>query len=211
VDEDTPDHQAGAAELWLPNTRRLLEELPEAVRTGEPVRTDQAEGADAGDVARFQAAMADKDPELVERVAGRCAEACLERAPEGGRALDVGGGPGVFARALRDRGFRVTLFDTPEVIDRGPDIRVGSARYPAEPTCYINDYGDHGVRLNLRYWVKTPYYLARVRSKVNDRVWDGLDDVEVTIAYPHTHHVFDRTSGQLGVTVDGPGVGDEPA
>lgn len=121
VDEDTPDHQAGAAELWLSNTRRLLDELPEAVRTGEPVRTDRAEGADEGDVARFQAAMADKDPELVERVAGRCAEACLERAPEGGRALDVGGGPGVFARALRDRGFRVTLFDTPEVIDHVAD------------------------------------------------------------------------------------------
>lgn len=117
VDEDTPDHQAGSAELWLSNTRRLLDELPEAVRTGEPVRTDRAEGTDGGDVARFQSAMADKDPELVERVADRCAGAC----PEGGRALDLGGGPGVFARALRDRGFRVTLFDTPEVIDHVAD------------------------------------------------------------------------------------------
>ncbi len=121
VDGDAPDHQAGSAELWLSNTRRLLEELPEAVRTGEPARTDQAEGADEGDVARFQSAMADKDPELVERVAGECAEACLERAGEGGRALDLGGGPGVFARALRDRGFDVTLFDTPDVIDHVAD------------------------------------------------------------------------------------------
>lgn len=121
VDEDTPDHQAGSAELWLSNTRRLLEELPAAVRTGEPARTDQAEGADEGDVARFQAAMADKDPELVERVARGCVEACREGAAEGGRALDLGGGPGVFARALRDRGFEVTLFDTPDVIDHVAD------------------------------------------------------------------------------------------
>ena len=117
VDEDTPDHQAGAARLWLSNTRRLLDRLPEAVRTGEPARSAESAGTDEGELASFQAAMADKDRELVERVAAGCAEACTERVPEGGRALDLGGGPGVFARALRDRGFEVTLFDTPEVVD----------------------------------------------------------------------------------------------
>lgn len=113
VDEDTPDHQAGAAELWLANTRRLLEELPEAVRTGEPPGPREGDGE--GDVARFQAAMADKDPELVRAVADGCVRA-LDGSDAGGRALDLGGGPGVFARALRDRGFEVTLFETPEVV-----------------------------------------------------------------------------------------------
>lgn len=117
VDEDTPDYQAGAAELWLANTRRLLEELPEAVRTGEPPGPREGDGSGEGDVARFQAAMADKDPDLVEAVARGCARACAERAGDGGRALDVGGGPGVFARALRERGFEVTLLDTPEVVE----------------------------------------------------------------------------------------------
>ena len=93
--------------------------------------------------------------------------------------------------------------ETPEVIDGGPQIRIGSARYPSEPTCYIDAYADHGVQLNLRYWVKTPYYLQRVRSKVQERVWDGLEDVEVDIAYPHSHLVFDETSGQLVVDTDG--------
>ena len=96
--------------------------------------------------------------------------------------------------------------ETPEVIDGGPDIRVGSARYPAAPTCYIEAYADHGVQLNLRYWVKTPYYIPRVRSKVNERVWDGLGSVDVSIAYPHSHHVFDETSGRLPVDLaDGAG------
>jgi small-conductance mechanosensitive channel len=101
--------------------------------------------------------------------------------------------------------------ETPEVIDGGPDIRIGSARYPAAPTCYIDEYGDHGVRLLLRYWVKTPYYLTRVQSKVNERVWDGLADADVEIAYPHSHLVFDETSGHLSVDLDeagGRGVGE---
>ncbi|MDY6817842.1 MAG: mechanosensitive ion channel family protein [Halobacteriales archaeon] len=91
--------------------------------------------------------------------------------------------------------------DTPEVIEGGPDIRIGSARYPAAPSCYIDEYADHGVLLNLRYWVKTPYYLGRVRSKVQERVWEALEDADVEIAYPHTQHVFDDTSGTARVEV----------
>ena len=94
--------------------------------------------------------------------------------------------------------------DTPEVIDGGPEIRIGSARYPAEPTCYIETFGDHGITLLLRYWVKTPYYLPRVRSKVQTRVWDALEAADVEIAYPHAHLMFDETSGRLGVDVDDP-------
>lgn len=91
--------------------------------------------------------------------------------------------------------------DTPEVINGGPDIRIGSARYPAKPSCYIDEFADHGVLLNLRYWVKLPYHINRVRSKVNKQVWDGLEKEEVTIAYPHSHLVFDETSGELAVDV----------
>ena len=117
------------------------------------------------------------------------------------------------AREVMER----AALDTPEVIVGGPDIRIGSARYPAAPTCYVDAYADHGVRLLLRYWVKTPYYLTRVQSKVNERVWDGLADADVEIAYPHAHLVFDETSGRLRVDVDaGPdavdrGLSDERA
>jgi len=92
--------------------------------------------------------------------------------------------------------------ETPEVIDGGPEIRIGSARYPAEPTCYIDEFGDHGIGLSLRFWVKTPYYLPRVRSKVQSRVWDAMEAADVEIAYPHAHLMFDETSGRLGVDLD---------
>jgi small conductance mechanosensitive channel len=91
--------------------------------------------------------------------------------------------------------------DVEEVINGGPDIRIGSARYPAAPTCYIDAFGDHGVELTLRYWVKQPYKLLTIRSAVQERVWDALADADVEIAYPHSHLVFDDTSGEAQVSV----------
>ncbi len=103
------------------------------------------------------------------------------------------------ARSIVERAAR----DVAEVIEGGPDVRVGSARYPARPVCYVGEYADSGVLLVLRYWVKNPYYLTRVRSKIQENVWAALDDADVEIAYPHTHLVFDETSGTAHVDVDG--------
>jgi small-conductance mechanosensitive channel len=91
------------------------------------------------------------------------------------------------------------------VIEGGPDIRVGAARYPAAPTCYIDSFADHGVKLRLRYWVKEPYKLLAARSKVQANVWTALEDADVEIAYPHSHVHFDETSGQMEVAMsEGP-------
>ncbi|WP_158853870.1 mechanosensitive ion channel family protein [Halorhabdus sp. CUG00001] len=85
------------------------------------------------------------------------------------------------------------------VIGGGPDIRVGAARYPAGPTCYINEFGDHGITLTLRFWIKEPYKLLATRSRVQTAIWEALEDIDVEIAYPHSHLVFDETSGELPV------------
>jgi small-conductance mechanosensitive channel len=89
------------------------------------------------------------------------------------------------------------------VIEGGPDIRIGSARYPAKPTAYIDQYADHGIRLALRYWAKKPYKLGTVRSRVLTNLGRILetDGEGVEMAYPHTHHVFDETSGVAQVAV----------
>jgi small-conductance mechanosensitive channel len=88
------------------------------------------------------------------------------------------------------------------VLEGGPDIRIGSARYPAKPTAYVDEYADHGVLLTLRYWAEKPYKLLTVRSRVNEQVWDLLEDAEnVEVAYPHQHLYFDETSGEMQVSV----------
>jgi small-conductance mechanosensitive channel len=87
------------------------------------------------------------------------------------------------------------------VIGGGPDIRIGSARYPAGPTCYIDSFADHGVNLRLRYWVTEPYKLLTARSKVQTAVWERLPEADVEIAYPHSHLFFDETSGEMRVNL----------
>ncbi len=90
---------------------------------------------------------------------------------------------------------------TDRVIEGGPRIRVGAARYPAHPDCLIGTFGDHGVLLRLRYWVDEPYRLQTVRSELQERVWDALAEADVEIAYPHSHLYFDETSGELEVAM----------
>ncbi len=86
------------------------------------------------------------------------------------------------ARRLIERGAR----RCDDVIEGGPDIRIGAARYPASPTVYLDNFADHGVLLTLRYWAMEPYKLLRVRSRIQTAVWDELDDADVEIAYTRT-------------------------
>jgi len=87
------------------------------------------------------------------------------------------------------------------VIKGGPDIRIGSARYPAAPTCLIREFGDNEVLLRLRFWASEPYKQSRIRSNVLTGVWDRFDQHGIEIPYPHSHMVFDDTSGELQVAM----------
>jgi len=91
------------------------------------------------------------------------------------------------------------------VIGGGPDIRIGSARYPARPTVLRSSFADDGVLLRLRYWVTKPYKIPTIESRIRDRVWDTFrtDEADIRFAYPHRHLVFDDTSGTLDATVGG--------
>lgn len=87
------------------------------------------------------------------------------------------------------------------VIEGGPDIRIGGSRYPAQPTCFIDEFGGSSVHLTLRYWAEDPYRQLTMRSRVQEEVWKRLEDTDVELAYPHSHVVFDETSGELNVTM----------
>jgi len=107
------------------------------------------------------------------------------------------------ARALIERAAR----QVDVVIAGGPDIRVGAARYPAAPTAYINEYGDHGVLLTLRYWVTEPYKLLAARSQVQTNLAGLVEDADVEFAYPHSHLHFDETSGAMQLSMADQSVG----
>lgn len=93
--------------------------------------------------------------------------------------------------------------ETPEVIGTQGNVRIGKAEYPLEPRTFIDEFGDHGVHLTLRYWVREPYRLQMVASKVNEKVWTKFQQDGIRIPYPHRHHVFDDTSGEVNVSLEG--------
>lgn len=81
--------------------------LPETMRTGEPApRPDEWTVNELG-------AMAATDEATVRA----CVTAAVHERPDATRVLDVGGGPGRFAAEFARRGFEVTLFDRPEVVE----------------------------------------------------------------------------------------------
>jgi small conductance mechanosensitive channel len=86
------------------------------------------------------------------------------------------------------------------VIEGGPDIRIGAARYPAAPDCLVDTFADNGMLLRLRYWVSEPYRLRTVRSRIQEQIDELLQDADVEYAYPHSHLFFDETSGELTVS-----------
>jgi small-conductance mechanosensitive channel len=92
------------------------------------------------------------------------------------------------ARTLFERAAR----SCESVIDGGPDIRIGAARYPAKPTAYIDEHADSGIRVRLRYWAVEPYRLLTVRSEVQTAIRELLaeSDADVEIAYPHRELIF---------------------
>ncbi|MCX2818829.1 mechanosensitive ion channel family protein [Haladaptatus sp. F3-133] len=93
--------------------------------------------------------------------------------------------------------------ETPEVIGTQGSVRIGKGDYPLEPRPFIVEFGDHGVNLALRYWVREPYRLQMVKSKVNEKIWAKFRQEGIRIPYPHRHHVFDDTTGELDVSLDG--------
>ena len=92
-------HELDSLEAWI--------DLPETMRTGEPPeRHDDW-------TTHFVGAMATIDEATVRA----CVTEAVHHNPDAERVLDVGGGPGRFATEFARRGFDVTLFDRPEVVE----------------------------------------------------------------------------------------------
>lgn len=110
-DPESERFAAGGLPLWLNNLRDWTR-LGDVLRSGEPVSRGGA-ARDEESLRRFMAGMAAAPAARVERLV----DLCLERAPDAGRVLDVGGGPGVMAQAFMERGLEATLLDTPETVE----------------------------------------------------------------------------------------------
>lgn len=95
---------------YLPHLLNILEAwlaLPEIIKGQKPER------GTPGDVASFMHAMASRPDTAVEYVVSLC----LKRKKDAKSVLDLGGGPGKYAKAFVNRGLSVVLYDLPQTID----------------------------------------------------------------------------------------------
>lgn len=111
ADPDSAEYAGGGLAHWL-NNLGVWTRLPEVLRTGAPESMPVADDTGPA-IARFMAAMAATPAERVRRVV----QLCLERLPDARTALDLGGGPGLYATEFARAGLETTLYDRAEVID----------------------------------------------------------------------------------------------
>jgi SAM-dependent methyltransferase len=112
-DPEADGYAGGGMGLWLANLGRWTR-LGETLRTGRPPEDvpSEAEEDEETRIARFMAGMAAAPRDRVERTV----ELVMQRASGPRAMLDLGGGPGHFARAFADRGMRATVLDLPETV-----------------------------------------------------------------------------------------------
>jgi SAM-dependent methyltransferase len=104
-------HSRNHVERWLT--------IPEVVRTGRQVPRSPTDSRRRVFVQSMHDCSRPAAPEIVER--------CLKRRPGIRSVLDVGGGPGTYARLFSERNIDVTILDRPEVIEIAqPELKAWS-------------------------------------------------------------------------------------
>jgi len=59
--------------------------------------------------------------------------------------------------------------ETDGISKSGDDIRIVAATYKVEPTVFVRDFGDNGILLTLRYWLKEPYHQQDNPRQVDEK------------------------------------------
>ncbi|MFZ2410515.1 MAG: methyltransferase [Candidatus Methanoperedens sp.] len=93
---------------YLPHLMNILKAwllLPQIIKGEKPEKEKR-------DIAAFMHAMASKTDEGVDETIGNC----LKRKKDAKNVLDLGGGPGSYARAFVEKGITAVLYDMPEII-----------------------------------------------------------------------------------------------
>lgn len=108
VDKDNPAyspfsilHSWNLIERWLT--------IPEVVRTGRQVERPYTPERRTVFIRSMHDLSRNTAPAIVEH--------CLARMPERGSVLDLGGGPGTYARLFAGHGIRTTIMDQPDVVE----------------------------------------------------------------------------------------------
>lgn len=98
----------------LLNVMRSWLELPEVIKTGKPAIAKRS----TDDLLSFIQAMNSRPQKVVNEVV----KLCLNRKKDAKRVLDLGGGPGKFAKTFLKKVENIVLFDQPQVIEIAKNV-----------------------------------------------------------------------------------------
>ncbi len=62
--------------------------------------------------------------------------------------------------------------------------RLHAARAPHKPSVLLTEFAESSVNFSVLVWTGEPWGIPKLRSDLHFAIWDALDDVDVTIAYP---------------------------
>ncbi|OUJ19011.1 Small-conductance mechanosensitive channel, MscC family [Methanonatronarchaeum thermophilum] len=71
-------------------------------------------------------------------------------------------------------------------------VTLMSTYYPIKPQTRVKEFGESGIKLQLVYWLETPYYLKGMNSKVAYNVYKKLIENDISIPYPHRKIIMDQ-------------------
>ncbi len=86
--------------------------------------------------------------------------------------------------------------ETRGVISKGGKISIMSTYYPLNPKAFVENFGESGIEISLMYWLKNPYYIKGMESKIYKKLFKKLKTENIEIPYPHRQLLFDKDSYQ---------------
>jgi len=85
------------------------------------------------------------------------------------------------------------------VITKQKRVTLMSTYYPLQPQTRVKEFADNGIKLEVVYWLETPYYLKGMNSKVAYNIYRKLTENDIEIPYPHRQITFDKPIDRDGV------------
>jgi small-conductance mechanosensitive channel len=73
-------------------------------------------------------------------------------------------------------------------------LSIMGVEYDLSPRGLVQNFGDNGIEMILRYWLERPYKPRIVQDEVMSRLFKAFQENDIGIPYPHRHVLFDDGS-----------------
>jgi small-conductance mechanosensitive channel len=97
----------------------------------------------------------------------------------------------------REQGLELSLTaeDDETFVQLGPGVKF-------DPTIHVESFGDSGILLRGRFWIREPCTVSRLKSELRRGTIEKFESEDVEFAYPHRQLLLDEENNQLDLSLD---------